>query len=107
MNIGYCKLCNYQDDTDYLHPVYDGKSTDYILICEKCRNKLFSDRELVKPEDGIMYSKCAIHERLCHIDDIERCSFLNPCKHEWGSENLSDSDNPTFDCDKCGAVVRF
>ncbi len=46
-----CKLCDYEDDIDYLHPLYDGKGNDFVLICEKCRKKIFSDRERSKRED--------------------------------------------------------
>lgn len=47
----HCKLCNYEDDIDYQHPLYDGKSNNFVLICEKCREKIFSDRERLSPED--------------------------------------------------------
>lgn len=35
----------------------------------------------------------------------ERSKREDACQHEWGSENRSDSDNPTFTCNKCDAVL--
>lgn len=45
-----CELCDYEDDVDYLHLLYDGRGNDYVVICEKCRNKIFSRSECKKKE---------------------------------------------------------
>lgn len=63
-------------------------------------------------EDAIAW-KDLIQETSLHFRRIIEYSVYQPerskredtCDHEWGSENLSDSDNPTFSCDKCGAVL--
>jgi hypothetical protein len=34
--------------------------------------------------------------------DPERLNPTAPCKHEWGSEERSDSSNPFYVCNKCG-----
>lgn len=46
-----CKLCGFQDDIDYLTPLYEGRSNNFVLICEKCKTEIFSDRERSKRED--------------------------------------------------------
>ncbi len=54
MIIEKCKLCDSNDDVDYLHPLYDGRGNNFIYICEKCRIKLFQDSNTNKkniPDD--------------------------------------------------------
>lgn len=41
----HCQLCGYGDDVDYLHPLYDGRGDRFVLICEKCRESIFSDKK--------------------------------------------------------------
>lgn len=80
MMYGRCKLCDYEDDIDYLHPLYDGRGNDYIMICENCRKKLFSGPEHSKRED--LYEEC---KELGHMNTwmpkgqtlCMRCAALN------------------------------
>jgi len=51
MKYEHCKLCNYEDHDNYLHPLYDGESNRCIVICEKCRENIFSYPERSKRED--------------------------------------------------------
>lgn len=35
----------------------------------------------------------------------ERSKREDACKHEWGSEEKCDSNNPYYKCNKCDAVL--
>ncbi len=50
---GKCKLCGYEDDKDYLRIMYSGHPgwNKIAYLCEKCHDKIFSDRERLNPED--------------------------------------------------------
>ncbi len=41
MNIEKCKICDKQEDSDYIHLLFWGTSKIYILVCDDCVIKLF------------------------------------------------------------------
>lgn len=79
-----CKLCDFKDDIDYQHPLYDGKSNNFVLICKNCRKKIFSDRERSKREDLIEMIVPPEPDELTKkrleedIEFVKNCKGINP-----------------------------
>lgn len=81
-----CKLCQLEDDIDYLHPIYDGKSNNYVLICENCRDKIFKDRERLSEKE-----RCDI----CEGTLLEYEKLNGICDNCDYKKSLCDSPNTT------------
>jgi hypothetical protein len=73
--------------------------------CERCAGELiFVEETFPYTPDHLMCEKCDSTYTIPY--QPERSKREDSCKHEWGSEELYDSSDSFYKCNKCGHEMR-